>query len=113
MVFEIRKTRKVLNKDIDVIIVSTSNGINVTLAGGDVSHIGAVAIVDEKGNLSTTTFESHKETGIAENWAKKLFNKYRKPVVVSAGIHYDNISKEQIDMVVESCKSMLSEITIF
>ena len=110
MIKTIEKTTTVLGKEIRTIIVYTDNGINVTVAGGDESHIGAVAIIDEKGVLTSTTFPNHKETIIVETWANTLYDKYKQPVVVAAGIHYDNINKEEIVKVMEASSSLLESI---
>ncbi len=110
MLFETHKSKAVLGKEVDAIIVYTDCGINITLAGGDKSHIGAVSVVDELGLMSTNTFRGHKETSIAEDWAKRVFDKYKKPVVVSVGIHFEQITKDQIDIVIKSCNALLDEI---
>ena len=110
MIKTIEKTTTVLGKEIRAIIVYTDNGINVTVAGGDKSHIGAVAIIDENGNLTSTTFPNHKETIIAESWANTLHEKYLQPVVVAAGIHYDGINKEGINKVVEASGRLLESV---
>ncbi len=107
MIKTVEKQAEVLGKEIKAIIVFTDDGINVTVAGGDKSHIGAVAIIDENGNLTSTTFPNHKETIIAESWAKSLYEKHHKPVVVAAGIHYDGINKEGINKVVEASGRLL------
>ena len=107
MIKTIEKSTIVLEKEIKAIIVFLDNGLNVMVAGGDKSHVGAVSLADEKGILNTITFPEHKETGIAEAWAKALFEKYNMPVVVSAGIHYDGITPEGIKAVVEASNEML------
>lgn len=110
MIKTIEKTTTVLGKEIRAIIVYTDCGINVTVAGGDKSHIGAVAIIDENGNLTSTTFPNHKETIIAESWANTLHEKYMQSVVVAAGIHYDGINKEGINKVVEASGRLLEYV---
>ncbi len=110
MIKTIEKTTTVLGKEIRAIIVFTDDGINVTVAGGDKSHIGAVAIIDENGNLTSTTFPNHKETIIAELWANTLHEKYMQSVVVTAGIHYDGINKEGINKVVEASGRLLESV---
>ena len=110
MIKTVEKQIVVLEKEIKAVIVYTDYGINVTVAGGDKSHIGSVAIVDEQGNLQTTTFPDHKETIIANNWAKSLYEKYKQPIVVSVGIHYDMITKDEITQVIDACNRFLYSI---
>ena len=110
MVKESVYTLEILGKEIKALVVRTDDGITVTLAGGDKSHIGAIAISDGMGHISTTTFPGHKETVIAETWAKELYEKYRFPVVVACGIHYDNINKTGIEKVVKACNELLVRV---
>ncbi|MBO6130108.1 MAG: hypothetical protein J6P79_14630 [Pseudobutyrivibrio sp.] len=106
------KSCEVLNREIKAVLVYTDNGITATVAGGDKAHIGAVTIIDESGALTTNAFPTHKESLISEKWARVLFQKFNQPVVVSAGIHYDNISKENIGVVVRQCDELLKKSLI-
>ena len=110
MVKESVYTIQALNKEIKAVVVFTDNGINATVAGGDKSHIGAVSIADEEGKITTTVFPNHKEAVISEYWAEKLFDRYRVPVVASAGIHFDNISRDGINEVITACKELVRQI---
>lgn len=107
MVNEYVYTIECLNKEIKAVVTFTDSGVNALVAGGDKSHIGAVSIVDEAGSISTTIFPDHKEAVIAEKWAKSFYDKYQKAVVISAGIHYDHISKEEISLVLEATDKLL------
>jgi len=80
------------------------------VAGGDKSHIGAVAIMDESKKLTSITFPKHKETIIAETWARQLYEKFNMPVVVSAGIHYDKITPNDILCVVKATNMLLETV---
>ncbi len=99
-----------LDKSIYANAVYTDDGISVIVAGGDRSHIGAVSVVDSLGTQSTTTFPNHKETIIAEEWAKRIYGLFYQPVVVSAGVHYDNISEEGIGKVLSAAEALLKEL---
>ncbi len=103
-------TKHVLGREIKALVFCTDDGVNVSVAGGDRSHIGAVSVVDGRGNMQTTTFPAHKETVIAEEWAQRLYELLHQPVVVSAGIHYDGITRDGIEEVVTACRSLLSII---
>ncbi len=111
MIETIEKTKVVFGKEIKAIVIFTDHGITAVIAGGDRAHMGAVSMVDENGKIQTTTFPTHKETIIAENWGKALYEKYQQPVLVSAGIHYDDLSKEGIMTVVETSARLLEEMT--
>ena len=88
----------------------TDCGLQVLIAGGDLSHIGAVSIADPAGKIETITFPGHKETIVAEKYARKLYEVMKVPIVVSAGIHYDKIIKEGILAVLEMTDTILEEL---
>ena len=43
-------------------------------------------------------------------WAEKLYKKFNIPVVVSVGIHYDNIDYTGIENVISEMKKALDEV---
>ena len=100
----------ILNKPVKILLTKTEWGINVLIAGGDFAHIGAVSIVDPQGEIFTKTFEGHKDHFVSEEWAEKLYEKFQVPVVVSAGIHYDNIDSTGIEDVISEMKKALDEV---
>lgn len=100
----------ILNKPVKILLTKTECGINVLIAGGDFTHIGAVSIVDPQGEIFTKTFENHKDHFVSEEWAEKLYEKFQVPVVVSAGIHYDNIDSTGIENVISEMKKALDEV---
>ncbi len=100
----------VRDQGIECLTIYTDNGITVTIAGGEKSHVGAVAVIDERGLLETITLPGHKETMIANTWANRLFARCKQPVVVSVGIHYDNITAEEIESVLIACEEMLKNV---
>lgn len=85
----------------------TERGVQVGLYGGDKPHIGAVGIAAPDGNITVMQFEGHKEGILCQHWCETLFEAVNCPVVVSAGIHYDNASKEEILQVVEISNVLL------
>ena len=85
----------------------TERGVQVSLYGGDKPHIGAVGIAAPDGKITVTQFEGHKEGILCQQWCEELFKAASRPVVVSAGIHYDNASKEEILQVVEISNVLL------
>ena len=96
-------------KPITAEITVTDCGVQAGLYGGDKSHIGAVGIVDPDGNITVTQFEGHKEGILCQQWCEALVNAGRCPAVVSAGVHYDNASKEEILQIVRLCGELLQE----
>ena len=91
----------VLGHGINIGVYDTGAGISILIEGGERGHIGAVAIALSGRLIESIVFPSHKENVICEQWAAKLSSVYNGPVVVEAGVHYDNITKEQIQEILE------------
>ncbi len=85
-------------------------GVEVNLYGGCLPHIGAISIVDPEGNLTTTQFPTHKDGVVSAKWARTIADAGYLPVTVVAGIHYDHLTKEEIEAVVEATDEMLDEV---
>ena len=83
--------------------------LQVGLYGGDTPHIGAVGIVDPDGNITVTQFEGHKEGVLCRQWCEALAKTAHCPAVVSAGVHYDQASREEILQIVRLCGELLQE----
>ena len=95
---------------IKVQVVCLSAGIHVGIYGGKLPHIGAVSIVDPEGNCTTTQFPAHKDGVVSTHWAKTLSSHGYHPIVVEAGIHYDNLSYDEINNVVKLTDTLLTEV---
>jgi len=84
--------------------------IFASVTGGTRPHVGAVALAEPSGALSALTAEGHKDSVIAEMFAKKLCEKYGVNVCVSAGVHVDDASKDEIALLVENARTLLGMI---
>jgi hypothetical protein len=92
----------------------------VTLTGGAV-HIGAIGIGEPRPSIrdpkklsassSVFTFIGHKEDEIAKSMAEGLARNLNRRVVVVAGIHWDGLTKEEIEIIFEICQKVASRIT--
>jgi hypothetical protein len=102
-------SRTLFDCEIIVQILCPDQGIHVSIFGGELSHIGAVSIVDPDGNLSTTQFAGHKDAAVSEAWAKAMAQAGFRPLVVEAGIHYDHLSPEGIQQVLTVNQELLAE----
>lgn len=89
----------------------TDNGISILVCGGDLSHIGAVTVIEDESNINDIVFHSHKEGVIASSWARSVYYKTNVPTVVCCGIHFDGITKDQIKGVLDLADIMLKELT--
>jgi hypothetical protein len=102
--------RTILNKEITACVQSLDHGIQVTITGGDLSHVGSVSVMDEQGSLTTTLFPNHRDNVIGDKWAGEIYKKNSLPVVVTAGVHYDNINKNDIENIINETDDMLDEV---
>lgn len=97
--FELKRT--LLGADITAQITVLDEGVQVSVFGGTRPHIGAVSVVNMADKMSTTQFPGHRDGVVSRAWAKALMEAGYSPVVVTAGIHYDQIGKAGICMVLD------------
>ncbi len=107
---EFTVTRTLMDENLTAKILMFSTGIAVSLYGGSLPHIGAVSIVNPDGGLNTTQFPGHRDAVITEKWAEAIADEEIRPVTVAAGIHYDNLTPEEIAAVVSVTDEMLKEV---
>jgi hypothetical protein len=80
--------------------------VSICIFGGDVPHIGAVAVAvprksltgdgSDSASVSVICITGHKEDELARSMALSLSSKWLCNVTVSAGIHIDNAKQEDI-----------------
>jgi hypothetical protein len=90
----------------------------VSVWGGTRPHIGAVGIAVPRHSLknpkkwsatsSNFTFPGHKEDTLVKNISERLAAQLKKNVVVTAGIHWDSLTFEEIETI-ESLTGKLSD----
>ena len=94
---------------IDFSTIAMGNDLCVVIAGGEVPHLGAVAVaqarpsLQDKTKLSATTsvitLLGHKEDVVAKRVAHALAARLNKNVVVCCGIHVDDIRPDELQFV--------------
>ncbi len=92
----------------------------VAIRGGEKPHIGAVAMAQPRPSLknpqatsataSVFAYVGHKEDDLAKAAAEILSAALKTHVVVTAGIHWDNLSKEAIQQVVRNSGTLVDMI---
>ena len=97
-------------KEILATVTDTGRGMDVLIRGGDEGHIGAVAVCAPDMEPQIVTFSGHREDVVCEKWVQEIGKRYSFPVVVSAGIHYDGIGREQIEEILHVLDGVLNEI---
>ena len=83
---------------------------NVSVCGGSRHHIGAVTIYSpetsscpESPELSLS-FPGHKDIFVSQLFAREFLQAFHSRVVVSAGIHIDHATQEEIQLLIQSSK---------
>lgn len=77
------------------------------------AHIGAVAVADydhkeKRAYSSVVTLTGHRDDEVAKNQAHLIARHTRKPVCVIAGIHLDDITKDEITGIVDEVDRMVT-----
>lgn len=82
-------------------------GWDIGIYGGCSTHVGAVTMAEPDGSFQTMEREHHKDSFVSQHWATELVEHLQSPVCVRCGIHYDDVSKEQLAVIVAACDDML------
>lgn len=98
-----------MNCDIAVYCQQLDYGYEIRILGGHRSHIGSVTVADKQGTLQTITLPGHKEDVITRQWASQIWEIAKQPVSVLAGVHYDDLRKEQLMEVIQILDKLLSD----
>jgi hypothetical protein len=92
----------------------------IAIWGGETPHIGAVAVAQPRPSLKDPAVTSssasvicllgHKEDELAKAAAEILAAALKTQVVVTAGIHWDNLAPEAIQCVVRNSEILVDKI---
>ena len=85
-------------------------GVHVSLFGGDLPHIGAVTVITPEGEEETTLFPTHRDDVVSRRWGERLKDEGFLPAVVEVGIHYDGLTKEDIESVIRATDLLLERL---
>lgn len=102
--------------------VRIGSDVLVYLWGGDRPHIGSVAAAQPgpclkdpsrvSATASVMTFPGHKEDAIVKEAAESLAAALKTHVVVTAGLHWDNLDAEKIAMVIANCQEVIDALLL-
>lgn len=100
--FELKATVQILGED-----------LVVTMYGGEVPHVGAVAIAHPRPSLlnpevtssscSVLCFMGHREDSLAKKVAERISSRLNTNVVLTAGMHWDNLSHDDRHIILNNC----------
>jgi hypothetical protein len=92
----------------------------VAIWGGTKPHIGAVAVALPRPSIADPRFTSstssvftllgHKEDEVVKIVSERLSARLEKNVVVTAGIHWDDLTEEAIKEIVRNCSELADKI---
>ncbi|MBC5688420.1 hypothetical protein H8S37_05685 [Mediterraneibacter sp. NSJ-55] len=100
-------------------VIQMGKDYTIALYGGGRPHVGCVVMSTARPSLSgvgigvTSSVISgvgHKEEFVARQFAESLAKEKNCTVVCSCGIHIDNITAEQIDMIQKKCEKLIERI---
>ena len=99
---------------VNITVNSMGSDLVVRIFNQD-AHIGAVAIGDydyeqKRASVSIVTRLGHKDDTLAREAAYLLSKSIKRPVCVIAGVHVDNITREEIDKILANTKIAINEI---
>ena len=77
------------------------------LGGGEKSHIGSVVVKEPGREPKIIKLVGHYDHLVLEPIAVKACEKYGKTIVAVGGVHIDNASKEEIDLLISNCREFL------
>jgi len=101
---------------ISLILIDTGNGLHGLLTGGEKSHVGGVVLALPRPSLSgkgwstdvyITPVPGHKDVDVARTVADTLARALQCPVVVTAGIHSDNLRPEELSEIIDHCDTLI------
>lgn len=105
---------------IEAVAVVCGPDLSVTLCGGTHYHVGAVALgiprqslkdsQEPSASVSVLCVTGHKEDDLARQVAHRFSCRFGCRVSVTAGIHIDGASGEQIKLLLDNCEVVISDI---
>ena len=77
------------------------------LGGGERSHIGGIVICEPGKETQAIRLEGHYDDIVLKPIAEAACKKYKTKVVAVGGVHVDNASQDEIDLLVKNCKELV------
>ena len=99
--------------------ISMGQDYTICVWGGDTPHVGSVVMSVARPSLtgegtgvtsSVINGMGHKDEYVARKFAEAAAVKYNCTAVCTCGIHIDNISKEQLQNVADTCDRLLARL---
>jgi len=78
------------------------------LKGGEQPHVGAIVSCEPGREATRIRLGTHKDHIVLQPLAETACKKYETTVVAVGGIHIENATKKDIELVVQHCKRLES-----
>ena len=114
--FEVSKGRF----KIQALVQEVGQDILVSMWGGTLPHIGAVGMATPRPSLkdpkkmsatsSTFTYVGHKEDALVKRVSERLAARLKTNVVVTAGIHWDDLTSREIQIIAHLTQRLSDQI---
>ncbi len=85
-------------------------GWDVSVTGGDRTHIGAVTMAGLEGEGQTLERPGHRDGIVSRRWAAALAEAWGGPVCVCCGIHFDNATPTDLAHILAACDELLDTV---
>lgn len=82
------------------------DGLVLVLGGGESTHIGGIIYQEPGMEPAMIELEGHRDPDVMLPIAEAASRKYRKPVVVTGGIHIDDATKDEIQQIIKNCEEL-------
>jgi len=83
------------------------DGLIYIIGGGEQSHIGGIVLCEPDKKPMVIKLGNHYDHIVLEPIAKEACKKYKIKTVAVGGVHVDNASEEEIDLLVKNCKELI------
>ena len=85
-------------------------GAVILVTGGTRTHVGAFSRAVPGQETMTIQFPGHRDGVISGHWAEEISRLLKEPVTVECGIHFDDLSGDESQMILGLCGEMLESL---
>lgn len=80
----------------------------LVIQGGEKPHVGSVVVCEPGKEARLIRLGSHKDYIVLRPLAETACEKFKTTVVAVGGIHIDDATKKDIDIIIQNCKEIES-----
>ncbi|WP_323736022.1 hypothetical protein PXD04_09065 [Methanosphaera sp. ISO3-F5] len=99
------------NTLVDYTIERVGDDLHISITGGDI-HIGGIGLVSNE-SYNILSVQNHREYELIQPLAKRLTKYEDITILISAGIHVDDITLDEIKEIVENNNIAIDKIDKF